>query len=173
MNALRPILPVVLFAATLEAQEVKLDYEKDADFSSYKSFAWSPAQTPAPNAANHIRVTRAVEAALAGKGFTMSTDGRPDAFLMYHGRVGEKVKVTSRSTGGYWEPTNLRTVVDVGKVKEGTLVLEIYDARTKDVVWRGIASSVGVRPDRMEEEIQAAVRKLLEGYPPKATAPTP
>ena len=86
---------------------------------------------------------------------------------MYHGRVGDKVKVTGRSEGGYWEPTNLRTVVDVGKVKEGTLVLEIYDARTRDVVWRGVATSVGIRPDRMEEEIKAAVQKLLEDYPPK------
>lgn len=168
MRSPRPVVLFLLLAAgPASAQEVKLDYDKDTDFSSYKSFAWSPAQQPAPNPANHIRITRAVEAGLTGKGLTKSTDGKPDAFLMYHGRVGDKVKVTGRSEGGYWEPTNLRTVVDVGKVKEGTLVLEIYDARTRDVVWRGVATSVGLRPDRTEEEIKAAVQKLLEDYPPK------
>jgi hypothetical protein len=162
--------PLLLAASTAAAQEVRLDYDKDTDFSTYKTFAWSPAQQPAPNAANHIRVTRAVETGLVGKGLAKSTEGKPDAYVMYHGRVGEKVKVTGRSEGGYWEPTNLRTMVDVGKVKEGTLVLEIYDAGTRDVVWRGIATGVGVRPDRMEESIKAAVDKLLEGYPPKPEA---
>ena len=59
---------------------------------------------------------------------------------MYTGRVGDKVKVTGHSGGSSWEPTNLRTMVDLNKVREGTLVLEMYDARTKDIVWRGVAS---------------------------------
>jgi hypothetical protein len=157
-----------LFAvvANASAQEVSLDYARDHDFALYKSFAWSPAQQPAKNPANHIRITRAVEEALGPKGMAKSADGRPDVYLMYHGRVGDKVKVRSKNTGGYWEPTNLRTVVDVGKVREGTLILEMYDAQTKDVVWRGVATSVGVREDRAEEEIKAAVKKLLEAYPP-------
>jgi len=155
------------------AQEVNLDYDQGLDFSRFKTFAWSPAQTPAPNPANHIRITRAVEQTLEGRGLAKSTDGRPDVYLMYQGRVGDKVKVSSKNTGGYWEPTNLRTMVDVGKVKEGTLVLEMYDAQSKDIVWRGVATSVGVRPDRMEEEIKAAVKKLLEAFPPQKAEPEP
>lgn len=173
MNALRPILPVVLFAATVLGQEVTLDYDQSADFTQYKTYGWSPAQEPAKNPANHIRITRAVEGNLVTRGVTKATDGAPDLLLTYVGKVGEKVRVTGKSAGGYWEPTNLRTTVDVGKVKAGTLILEMTDARTKDVVWRGVATTIGVRADLMEEEINAAVKKLLEGYPPKAKAPTP
>jgi hypothetical protein len=163
----RIALSLLVLAASASAQEVSLDFSRDHDFSSYKSFAWSPAQQPAKNPANHIRITRAVEEGLGPKGMVKSTDGRPDVYLMYQGKVGDKVKVRGKSQGGYWEPTNLRTVVDLNKVKEGTLVLEFYDARTRDIVWRGVATSVGVREDRAEEEIKAAVKKLLEGYPPK------
>lgn len=169
-------LVLVLTASGGVAQEVTLDYDHDADFAQYKTFGWSLAQVPAKNPANHVRITRAVEAHLAPRGVTLATDGDPDLTLTYSGKVGEKVKVTSKSAGSYWEPTNLRTTVDVGKVKAGTLILEMADAHTKDVVWRGVATTVGVRPDMMEEEITAAVKKLLEGYPPpkaKAAPPEP
>src|SRR5262245_44742574 len=168
MNPLRLALAFAFSAVPVLAQEVKLDYDHDVDFSRYKTFAWSVAQQPAKNAANHVRITRAVEEAFTAKGLKKDVGGTPDAYLMYTGRVGDKVKVTGRSGGSSWEPTNLRTMVDLNKVREGTLVLELYDARTKDVVWRGVASEVGVREDQMEESIRAAVKKLVEGYPPKA-----
>lgn len=173
MNRTRLALAFVLTASLASAQQVKLDYDHDVDFSRYKTFAWSVAQPPAKNPANHIRVTRAVEEGLTAKGLRKDTSGAPDAYLMYTGRVGETLKVAGRSAGGYWEPSNLRTVVDLNKVREGTLVLEVYDAHTKDVVWRGVASEVGVRDDLMEEAIKAAVKKLLEGYPPKKKAEGP
>jgi hypothetical protein len=163
-----------LAASGVAAQEVKLDYDPAADFTKYKTFGWSLAQEPAKNPANHVRITRAVEANLATRGVTKATDGAPDLYLTYSGKVGEKVKVTGKSAGSYWEPSNLRTTVDVGKVKAGTLILEMTDARAKDVVWRGVATTIGIRPDLMEEEITAAVKKLLEGYPPtKAKAAPP
>ncbi len=161
------LLVFLAVVASASAQEVSLDYDRAFDFTLYRTFAWSPAQQPAKNPANHIRITRAVEEALRPKGVAKNEDGRPDVYLMYHGKVGDKVKVRSKSTGGYWEPSNLRTVVDVDKVREGTLVLEMYNARTKELSWRGVATSVGVREDRMEEDIKAAVKKLLEDYPPK------
>jgi hypothetical protein len=170
MNSSPLGLALILLAGTASAQEVKLDYDRELDFSKYKTFGWSLAQEPAKNPANHIRITRAVEQNLTAHGVTMATDGNPDLYLMYYAKVGESVKVTGKSAGSYWEPTNLRTTVEVGKVKAGTLILEMYDARTKDVVWRGVATTVGVRQDRVEEDINAAVKKLLADYPPKKPA---
>ena len=174
MTLCRLALALTLSASAAKAQEVKLDYDHDADFSRYKTFAWSVAQQPAKNPANHVRITRAIEEGFAAKGWSKDAAGTPDAYLMYTGKVGETVKVAGRSAGGYWEPSNLRTVVNLNKVREGTLVLEIYDAHSKDIVWRGVATEVGVRDDLMEESIKAAVKKLLDGYPPKkADGPKP
>ena len=174
MSLPRLALACILSAAAASAQEIKLDYDHDVDFSRYKTFGWSAAQQPAKNAANHVRITRAVEEGFTAKGLSKDAAGAPDAYLMYTGRVGDKVQVTGRPGGSSWEPTNLRTMVDLNKVRAGTLVLEMYDARTKDVIWRGVASDVAVREDAMEEAIRAAVKKLLDGYPPtKAEAPKP
>jgi len=167
------VLVSILTISGVAAQEVALDYDRATDFTQYKTFGWSLAQEPAKNPANHIRITRAVETGLAARGVIKATDGAPDLLLTYVGKVGDKVKLTSKNAGGYWEPSNLRTTVDVGKVKAGTLILEMADARRKEVVWRGVATTIGIRPELMEEEIQAAVKKLLEGYPPKAKDPNP
>jgi hypothetical protein len=164
---LRGLVLVPYLAALAAAQEVKLDFDPATDFTQYKTFGWSLAQEPAKNPANHIRITRAVESNLVARGVTKATDGEPDLYLTYLGKVGEKVKVSSKSAGSYWEPTNLRTTVDVGKVKAGTLILEMADARSKEVVWRGVSTTVGIRPELIEEEINAAVKKLLQDYPPK------
>jgi Domain of unknown function (DUF4136) len=170
MKASGPFLLFLFVALPASAEEIKLDYDREVDFSRYKTFAWSPGQDPAKNPANHIRITRSVERGFTAKGLAKSAEGNPDAYLMYHARVDDLVKVTGKSAGGYWEPSNLRTTVDIGKVRQGTLVLEMYDGGTKDVIWRGIASGLAVRPDRTEEDIDAAVKKLLEGYPPAKEA---
>ena len=167
MNLPRFAFVFVLSAGAASAQEIKLDYDRDVDFSRYKTFAWSVAQQPAKNAANHVRITRAVEEAFTAKGLDKDAAGIPDAYLMYTGRVGDKVQVTGHPGGSSWEPSNLRTMVDINKVRAGTLILEMYDARTQEVVWRGVASDVAVREDVMEEAIRGAVKKLLDGYPPK------
>jgi Domain of unknown function (DUF4136) len=161
-------------ALAQDAKDVKLDYDHDVDFSRYKTFGWSVAQQPAKNAANHVRITRAVEEGMTAKGLTKDAAGAPDVFLMYTARVGDTVKVTGRPGGSSWDSTNLRTMVDLNKIREGTLVLEMYDAHTKEVVWRGVATEVGVQADEIEESIRAAVKKLLDAYPPRRLeAPKP
>ena len=70
MNLPGAILALALSAVAASAQEVKLDYDHDVDFSRYKTFGWSVAQQPAKNPANHIRITRAVEEGFAGKGLS-------------------------------------------------------------------------------------------------------
>jgi hypothetical protein len=170
MRPFRVALLLLLLAPFVRAEEIKLDFDREVDFSRYKTYAWSPGQDPAKNPANHIRITRAVERAFEGKGMARSTDGNPDAYFMYHARVDDSVKVTGKTGDSYWQPNNLRTTVDIGKVKQGTLVVEMYDGGTRDVIWRGIASGMAVRPDRIEEEINATVKKLVEGYPPKKDA---
>jgi hypothetical protein len=171
-------LPIVFALACLagvaSAQEIKLEYDHDVDFSQYKTFAWSPAQQPSHNPANHLRILKAVDQALAAKGLTKEVAGEPDAIVMYHGHIGETVKVKGTNAGSYQESTNLRTMIDITRVKEGTLVVELYDFHSKEIVWRGMASGIAVKPDAAEEVITAAVNKMIQGYPPdKPASPKP
>jgi hypothetical protein len=161
---------LVLVPWALEAQTVKIDFDKQADFSSYKTFAWSESQEPAPNAANHVRITRAVEAELLAHGLAKAESGPPDLKVRYVGKVEQKLRGSRYTTGSNWQPNDLRTMVDIKMVKEGTLIVELYDRVTRLLVWRSVASDTPASPDQIEPQIQAFVKKSFADFPPRPRA---
>jgi hypothetical protein len=163
--------PIVLALALLAApSDVTVDFDHDADFSTYATFDWSPAQTPAENPANHVRIVRAVEQELQAKGLRKATDGAPGIFVHYYAKVEAKLKSQAGQERGTWAPNDLRTTVDFSRVKQGTLMVELIDGKSRDVVWRGVIVAAAPRPDLQEEAIFKAVKRLFADYPPKAEA---
>jgi hypothetical protein len=152
---------------------LKIDYDKDAPFAKYKTYAWLESSARAENLANHIRITRAVEKELAGKGLVLDTSGRPDVFVRYIAKIETKVRGSSRKAESPWEPTDLRTIVDIQRVKQGTLIIELLDGETRDVVWRAVGSDAVARVDLIEDQINTSVAKMLAQYPPQPDAPSP
>jgi hypothetical protein len=150
---------------------VKVDFDKTVDFSKYKLFAWVPFQEPAANPANHIRITRAVEAALVGKGLLKTEAGEePDVYVHVQGTIEKKRPSTSGPAESPWNATpnqQWKVDFDVKKVEVGTLVVELWDGRTKDIVWRSKGEALIPRVDLVEEVINASVKKLFAEYPPK------
>jgi len=163
-----------LIAASAAAQTVKVDADGKVDFSKYRTFAWSPAQQAVKNPANHIRITRAVERELVAKGFHKAETGPADARVRYYAKIAKKLKSSSRQESSAWQPNDLRTMVDVSRVEQGTLIVELSDGESKEVVWRGTAVQVAPRPDEVAQAIDNTVKKIFMGYPPKASpAPSP
>ena len=154
----------------LRDDRVKVDFAEGIDFSQYRTYQWKESQEPSDDPANHLRITRAVESELEAKGLTKVDPGKADLKVRYYGKVISRVKSSSRPAGSAWEPGNLRTMIDVGKVQEGTLILELYEARGENLVWRAMMSETLSSPDRMEQQIKAVVSKLLAEYPPKEEA---
>jgi hypothetical protein len=53
----------------------------------------------------------------------------------------------------------------------GTLAIEIVDAKTRSIVWRGLASAdvdANAKPEKREKNINRAAEKLFRNYPPSA-----
>ena len=162
-----PAILTLLLPLTAQSQTVKVDFDQDADFSRYKTFAWSPTQQPAPNAANHVRITRAVEAELVARGLTKAEPGSADLLVAYEGKVGQKLRGERSSSETGWQPADLRTTIDLKLVKEGTLIVELYDQASRQRVWRSIATDTPATPDMIEEQIRTFVKKSFGGFPPK------
>ena len=169
MNLPGAILALALSAVAASAQEVKLDYDHDVDFSRYKTFGWSVWPSSRPR-------TRRTTSASRGpwrRGSPRRVSARiraafPDAYLMYTGRVGQGQAsdgAQQRQLLGAHEPAH-HGRPSTRSARE-PWCSRCTTTRTKDIVWRGVASGVSVRDDAMEEVIRAAVKKLLEGYPPK------
>ena len=171
MKVLRVVFTFLALALLAEAQvlkTVKVDYDEKVDFSKYKTFAWSEAQEPVGNPANHIRLTAAVERELTAKGLRKADGGSADLRVRYHAKIEKKLKSSSRQESSSWDQNNLRTMVDLSRVEEGTLILELSDGASGDLVWRGVNTDVTPRADLVAEGIDQSVKKIVAAYPPKA-----
>jgi hypothetical protein len=61
-------------------------------------------------------------------------------------------------------------MVDIKKVKEGTLIVELYDRITRLLLWRSVASDTPASPDQIEQQIQDFVKKSFVDFPPRPKA---
>lgn len=154
---------------------VHTDYDRQADFRAYHTFSFVPGQDPGPELLMR-RVQHAVETEMAAKGVTIAPAADADLLVRYQpvmhakpgpvfsfgvgvgsfgpgGGVGAGV---SRSTGGRPD-----LVADIA--------LDILDARSRSVLWRGTAENAlgpSLSPEEADAAAQKAVKDLLLGFPP-------
>jgi len=157
----------------LAAQTVKVDFDHDVDFSRYKAYSWSVTQEPASNPANHLRLTRAIERELVEKGLQKDAAGEPSVRVRYYSKIDKKLRASGYQEEDTAHPNNLRTRVDLSRIKQGTLIVELSDGESSDVVWRGVATDVAPRPDLVAEAIDAWTKKIFLQFPPPPPPPKP
>jgi hypothetical protein len=158
---------------------VNFDYDRQADFAAFKTYDWLPlpkaaiGNAQAALALNPLldkRIKTIVGEALSGKGVSQ-TSNNPDLWFVYHTSLQDKVDVTTwgYAYGPYWRGYGPGRV-DVYAYKKGTLVLDVIDARKKELVWRGIAEKTleeGLTTEEREQNLKKAISKLLAHFPPK------
>jgi hypothetical protein len=154
------------------AVTVKSDYDKNADFSKYKTFALKKG-TDAPTPFAQERITSAVKNELKARGMTESDS--PDVFVYTHTKVSteKRVDVTSFGYGGYpgwggWGGSFGTSTAMVTDVPMGTVVVDIVDAKTNELVWRGMGSDTlltNPTPEKSEKRINKGIAKLFTKYP--------
>jgi len=153
--------------------KINVDYDQDASFLEYKSYRWIPhkPKVKPPRMIDHTllekRIKNAVDAELAAKGFTRVMEERPDILVAFHIGAQNKVDVTHYGYrygphGRWWGHR-----AEVHRYKEGTLILDIVDAETKQLVWRGSARDAVHRPQDLDEKLLEAVEKILVQFPPQ------
>jgi hypothetical protein len=175
------LLVATVLPATALAQQVNFDFDRDADFSKYKTFAYTVCMRIDDPLVDK-RIVAHLEKALALEGLTKAS-GDGDVNVTYHTSTKEDVVIDTNTWGygygqgqrwghggsgygsGYGGP--LSTTTTVRKYTRGTLVIDIWDARTKQLVWRGTASdSVSDDPKKNDQKVQKALQKLFKSYPP-------
>lgn len=180
------ILCLVLVFAGCAGVAVQTDYDpaKAPQLASYRTYAWL--EQPVSNEArvnNPIMrgvVQAAVERELAAKGLRRAAPGvDPDVRIAWAAVVRDRVAIDTLpgwygySMGGWYGPgwgfgapmTRVREYV------EGTLVVDLIDARANELVWRGVAESeVADTAEQRAERLRESVHELFEGFPPARPA---
>jgi hypothetical protein len=154
------------------AQQVKTDFDHQANFSQYKTYSWQ--EVKPPNSLWDSRIKSAVDAQLAAKGWTQVDSGGDVAIVAISTTHTERTLQTFydgmgggwrwRGFGGMGEATTSEQ-----DYKEGTLLVDLYDAKTKQLIWRGSAEdTVSNNADKNEKNLDKGVAKMFKKFPPQA-----
>ena len=175
MKNIFKLLPaLLLFLAVTSCVSIRVasDYDKNANFSDYKTFAfYKPGIDKAEiNDLDKRRILRAIEAELLAKGYTKSEDS--DILVSIFTKSREKINVYNDGFGPYgygwgWYPWYWNNYSTVSRSTEGVLYIDLIDAKKKELVWQGQGTGyLTQNMEKKEELIKEFVNKILEKYPP-------
>ena len=163
---------VLLFASASFAQQVKTDYDRGADFSQFKTYTWEKVQTQDQLWVDRIK--EAVNTELAAKGLTPVESGGDIAIVAIEMTKNQQTLNTFYDgfgggwgwrRGGFGGFGDATTTTDTYKV--GTLVVDMFDAHTKKLVWRGSASdTLSDKSDKNIKNLDKGVQKMFDHFPP-------
>jgi hypothetical protein len=164
-------LALTILSAPAVAQSVTYDYDKQADFSSLRTYAWTGGIN-LRDELNHKRVVTAIESQLGAKGLSrVGIDENPDVLIAYHAAFDRDVQVSASSSEfGNWRwGTNRMGSARVEEIVKGTLVVDLVDPTSGSLIWRGMATKeidVDAKPDRRDRNMNKAAEKLFKNFPP-------
>src|SRR6266436_2868340 len=161
-----------LFAGKSSAQQVKTDYDHSANFGQYKTYSWQQVKTK--DALDVDRVKSAVNATLAAKGWSQVDSGGDVSIMAIETTQNQQTLNTFYDGfgggwgwrrfggGGFGEAT---TTTETYKV--GTLIVDLFDAKTKQLIWRGTSSdTLSNNSDKNIKNLDKGVDKMFKKFPP-------
>lgn len=179
---MRPLrLPAALLSLALlgacSSYQVTYDYDVTASYGRYRTFDYytSKKGTGGTTSLMDKRVRAAVEKELQAKGFAMETKADPDFLVTYYPIVQERRYRTTTHVGWGWgyRPVYGHIGTSTSQVhhyKEGSIVIEIVDFKSNQMIWQGAAAGAltGLdNPEDADEVVPRAVRDILAKFPPK------
>ncbi|MEN8302748.1 MAG: DUF4136 domain-containing protein [Campylobacterota bacterium] len=167
------MMSVLLFVGC-STLDVNVDYDESYDFKGVNSFAIDNSIGNSKNTLFGSRVVNALENELKVKDYIKSSKEDADLIFVFHASAKEKsdVQTTIGLSGyrGFRYGGMMMSTTHTYEYKEGTLVIDALNPKTKKVVWRGI----GVKelreketPQERTEAVNAAVKKIMEKFPVK------
>jgi hypothetical protein len=160
---------LVLVACGGPSVSVNFDYDTEYDFTGLKTYAYLPIKST--GTVSELRIRRFVDAVnnqLQQQGYTLTTDN-PDFLVALHSSTREKTDITDWGYGyGGWYG-GYRDI-DVSQYTEGTIFVDIVDPESRQLVWRGTATSAvdeSASPDQQKKRFAEIVARLFANFPPK------
>ena len=154
------------------AQDVKVDYDKAANFGAIKTFSLKLG-TSWGNPIGEKRVVDQITGALVAKGWAVAPEGQADAQVVLHGASQTKRSLSTfySGMGGYgyrgWGGGMGSATTTESEYVVGTLVVDIFDKTGKNLLWRGIAQDeASDKPEKNIKKVAKATDKLFKDFPP-------
>jgi len=164
------VTALLLLTATLTAQDVKYNFMPGTDFSKYHSYRWVSIEGGGhPNQIVDAQIKQSVDSQLASKGLTKTDSDKADLYVGYQIAVDKEKQWNGYGMGGGIRWGGMATASS-STINVGTLVLDLYDPATKQLVWTGNATKTidpSSNQEKNQKNLDKAMQKLLKSYPPK------
>ena len=176
MKKIALLVPLVLgFAAGhAAAQDVTYNFDRDTDFSKFKSYKWVDIKSGQQvDYATTRQIAFVIEAEMTKKGLLRTDSDYADLYIGYQTALSRQTAWMAYHDGWGYGPGwggGLATLAEAS-IHTGQLDLDIYAATEKKLVWRGAVSNavdLNLNLEESEKRIQKSVEKLLKNYPPNA-----
>ena len=161
---------LLLTASGVLSEDIHTSYnfDKTADFSKFKTYAWG--QGSNPNAIQDSILLQTaqsyVNSQLALKGLQMVQESQnPDIVVVMSSGLKQQTSYNAWGTGGWrWGGGMASVTPETSDV--GTLVIDVYDANGKQMIWRGISQdTLSTKGSKNEKQMGKAIEKMFKQYP--------
>ena len=165
---------LLMLPAIAAAQDVKIDFDKAFDFSTVKTYSIKIG-TPGATTSSQRRVLTEIDEAIAGKGWKKVDEGQANIHVILHGATQTKHNATTFYRA--WAATATaalaaawaRPTTVVNEYTVGMLVVDMFDAKSKNLVFRGTAEDeISDNPDKNAKRLEKASTKMFKDFPPPA-----
>lgn len=171
---------IFLIAVSLTAcssLKVNTDFDKSITFSKYKTFSFYQFADKGQSSVgglNKSRIISAIRTEMIKKGFTETASGT-DVWVNATTILENKKSVTSTTNyygyGGYYRPygwgAGNTTSYNVHDYKSGSLIIDIIDASTKQLIWQGTGNKDIEKPSSdPDKAIAEIVSAIMKDFPP-------
>ena len=175
MKTVKLIPLLLLFVlASCSSVRVNSDYDKNVDFSQFKTYAYQKSGIDKVEISDldKKRILKSIDEQMSLKGLTKSET--PDLLVNIFTKERQQVDVNRFNTGfgyGYgfgWNPFFYgSTSTNVNSYSEGTLFIDLIDAKKKELIWQGEGEGTLTKDtNKKDEVIKEFVTKILAQYPP-------
>lgn len=166
----------ILAAVSAAATDIYVDFDRSGRFSWYKTYAYAETEETSLKGHNdlmHSRIKNAIEHYLSQGRMTENNDD-PNLFVTYHAVSSQAMRVDPVSFGvgfgggwardPYWGGVGISTA-NSSTYEQGTLIIDIWEAETKKLVWRGVAVDAFVDdPKKADKKINNAIEKMIKKW---------
>jgi hypothetical protein len=159
---------------TAFAQHVQTDFDHQANFTQYKTYSWQ--EIKPTNSLWDARIKNAVDAQLTAKGWTqVDSGGDVSIIAMKTTQTQRTLQTLYNGFGGGWGWRRFGgggfgdSTTTEEDYKVGTLVVDMYDAKTKQLIWRGSAQdTLSDKAAKNEKNLDKGVTKMFKVFPPSS-----
>ena len=146
-------------------QTVSVNYNHNQSFAAYHTYAWGSNNTNQIQNSILAQVAQQdIDTAMAAKGFTKVTEAqKPDVILLASGGMRQQTSYSAwgmRGIGG-----GMGGITPQQNV-EATMIVDLYDAKTQSLIWRGIGQdTLSTNGGKNQQIVQSAINKMFKQWP--------